>query len=168
MLAKRNASGHVVNCSTRLGDKLVGTSNMRPSYGGGVSPTWRGLPSRSAAAVGSALMGRGRNCAAVVEELLKRVMGAVGDAVDGACRELGGNRLGFRDGSGAGNPAQIQSVLSFGIGPIGHEMKDRTRRATNPAQFADTGDRVGRPHPPPPFMSSSTPVVGCIWMLSST
>ena len=37
-------------------------------------------------------MGRGLNCATVVEELLKRVVGAVGDAVDRACRELGGNR----------------------------------------------------------------------------
>ena len=39
------------------------------------------------AAVGSARMGRGRNCATVVEELLKGVMGAVGDAVDGPCND---------------------------------------------------------------------------------
>ena len=37
-------------------------------------------------------MGWGRDCATVLEELLKRVVGAVGDAVDGACRELGGIR----------------------------------------------------------------------------
>ena len=37
MLAKRNASGHDVNCSTRLGDRLVGTSNTGPSYDGGVT-----------------------------------------------------------------------------------------------------------------------------------
>ena len=37
MLAKRNASGHDVNDSTRLGDRLVGTSNTASSYDGGVT-----------------------------------------------------------------------------------------------------------------------------------
>jgi hypothetical protein len=31
MLAKRNAMGHDVNASTRLGDRLVGTGYMPPS-----------------------------------------------------------------------------------------------------------------------------------------
>ena len=31
MLANRKASGHEVNDSTRLGDRLVGTSNMTPN-----------------------------------------------------------------------------------------------------------------------------------------
>ena len=35
MLANRNAIGHDVNASTREGDRLTGTSNMRPWYAPG-------------------------------------------------------------------------------------------------------------------------------------
>ena len=50
----------------------------------------------------------------------------------------------------ATNPAQIRSVLSFTIGPIGPILKDRTRRATTPAQFRESSvDRVAdRTHHP--------------------
>ena len=49
--------------------------------------------------------------------------------------DLGGIRLGIRHGSRPDtNLAQIWSVLSFKIGPIGREMKDRTSRGRIPAQ----------------------------------
>ena len=53
MLAKRNASGHDVNASTRLGDRLVGTSNTRPTvrrgcHGDGEACQDRGVGTRHA------------------------------------------------------------------------------------------------------------------------
>ena len=93
--------------------------------------------------------GRGRNCATVVEELAKAGgwWAAGGDAIGRVSLHLGGNRskrrsgrdrLGLRDGSRP--DCESRGLWRFArpeLGPIGHETKDRTRRATDPAQIPD-------------------------------
>ena len=83
-----------------------------------------------------ALMGRGRDCATVVEELLKRVVVCSGRGDPAPACDPGGIRSKRRSGRGSSrNPRRSppryesrpdRSLLSFTIGPNGHDLKDRT------------------------------------------